>query len=388
MKGKKWLLVVSFVIALFLGLALIVPADAFDTGNGGDGGSDVIDNVVDDPVDDPVDDTDNTTDAPQYPATAIIDGNYIEYDEGASYYTFTNDTLAEEPVYVASDGDYDIALFYDTSDIVNETLFIKYDNESYEMIYDDWNYTDSLGAGSTPSEDAADERVLYAIPLDQDDVVDSAADGASTSNTTSNSDASDAQGLSLSSDTWKFQSIAYIVICSVFFSLMFARLSNEDIMGGVRKHIYEFISQNPGEHLASITKEFSMSSSSARHHLYVLEVSDKIVSHKPGKYKHYYVNQNGFSRFTNGQEYKAVISVLKNDTSRNIVKILARGDEINQQALSQVLSIHPSTVNWHAKRLMAADVIRKNRKGKDIIYSLNDEIDIQRMISIIEGTSS
>ena len=160
------------------------------------------------------------------------------------------------------------------------------------------------------------------------------------------------------------------------------------IMDGIRKHIYEFISQNPGEHLASITKEFSMSSSSARHHLYVLEVSDKIVSHKPGKYKHYYVNQNGFSSFTNGQEYKAVISALKNDTSRNIVKILAQGDEMNQQVLSQHLGIHASTVNWHAKRLMAANIMIKTRKGKDIIYSLNAEIDINKMISIIEGTSS
>ncbi|MCK5038270.1 MAG: winged helix-turn-helix transcriptional regulator [Thermoplasmata archaeon] len=360
MTGKKWLLIFTFAMILVIGLGMIIPQDVWRTGDAGSYEDDT---------------------------SGLEGGDDYQYDldNEINFIVYTNDTLSNEPVYWLDNGSYDIAYVPATPDDGNTSA----DNTSSE--------SPTIGAGSTDVID--DEYLERDLWIYEDSAYKVVYDNQSSELSNSSSlallpysedadESSATLGADASSIGWVFQSLGYIVVCAIIFALMFARLSNEDIMAGIRKHIYNFISENPGEHLARITKEFDMSSSSARHHLYVLEVSDKIVSHKPGKYKHYYVNQNGYSRFTNGSEYKAVISALRNDTTRSIVKVLAQGDNMNQLMLSQALSIHPSTVNWHAKRLMAADIIRKNRRGKDIIYSLNDEIDIHKMISIIEGTSS
>lgn len=178
----------------------------------------------------------------------------------------------------------------------------------------------------------------------------------------------------------------FVVFSVVILFVIFARLCSEDVMGGVRKDIFDFISANPGEHLAGITRQFGISSSSVRHHLLVLEWGDKIVSYKTRKLKHYYPNVNGYRIFTNGFEYKDIISTLKNDTTRTIVKFLMKNEGVNQKNIAETLNLHPSTVNWHAKRLKNAHLITSEKHGKDLAYSLNMDIDIAKVIAIIEHT--
>jgi predicted transcriptional regulator len=187
---------------------------------------------------------------------------------------------------------------------------------------------------------------------------------------------------------WLYPVIIIIIAAFITQALLFARLGSEDVMDGVRKDIYDYIAEHPGEHLAEITRQFEMSSSSTRHHLTVLEFNDKIVSHKQGKHRHYYLNMNGYRRYTNGFEYKRIMSTLKNPTTREMVKYLAEHKNSNQKSISEALNVHPSTVNWHAKRLKDAKIIAQTRSGKDILYTLNNEIELDQVITLIEGASS
>jgi predicted transcriptional regulator len=145
---------------------------------------------------------------------------------------------------------------------------------------------------------------------------------------------------------------------------------------------------HPGEHLANITKTFDLSSSSARYHLSVLEGMDQIVSHKNGKYKRFYINKNGYSKYTNGNGYKHIMSALKNVTARKIVKFILSHPNTNQKSVSNALKIHPSTVNWHAERLREAEVLSKSKKGKEIVYSLNEDVQVRKVIGILEGSTA
>lgn len=363
MTGKRWILVCSFAIALVLGLSLIIPPDVWQ---GGADDATLEETYTLSPLDAG---EGNITDSDQNVSGAVIgDYNLTDYDGDINYILYSNETVSNEPVYWLYNGTYDYAIVAPALEndtvYLDESLFVLSGSDDYDEVYNKTNADSDL-----------------AIPRHADDA-DAQADESGGAPLSFAEDGSSSIG-------WIFQSVAYVAVCAIIFALLFARLSNEDIMVGVRKDIYDFISQNPGEHLANITKEFNMSSSSTRHHLYVLETSDKIVSHKPGKHKHYYINQNGYSRLTSGAaEYKDVMSALRNDTSRNIVKLLSRNTGMNQQMISQALNIHPSTVNWHAKRLRAANIIRKTRQGKDIIYSLNEDMELNRVISIIEGTSS
>ncbi len=167
---------------------------------------------------------------------------------------------------------------------------------------------------------------------------------------------------------------------------LFARLDRNEALDGVRKDIYQYITKYPGEHLANITKNLDLGLSSVRYHLSVLEGMDKVVCHKNGKYKRYYVNQNGYSKYTNGNGYKHIMSALKNNTARKIVKFLISNPESNQKRVSESLKLHPSTVNWHAKRLRDAEIISKRKNGKEIVYSLNEDVQLRKVIGIIEGS--
>ncbi len=167
---------------------------------------------------------------------------------------------------------------------------------------------------------------------------------------------------------------------------LFARIEKEAILSGIRKDLYAYIEKHPGEHLAHLTKRFNISSSSTRYHLSVLEGMDQIVSHKNGKYKRYYINKNGYSKYTNGNGYKHIMSALKNITARRIVKFIISNPEANQKSVSEALKLHPSTVNWHAERLREAEVLSKRKKGKEIVYSLNEDVQVRKVIGILEGS--
>lgn len=195
-------------------------------------------------------------------------------------------------------------------------------------------------------------------------------------------------GTGLGPPSWIYPALITIFASLILAIVLYARLSSDNVMDGVRKEIFDYISENPGEHLAGITRKFGLSSSNARHHLLVLEWGDKIVSHKTSKHKHYYSNQNGYRKFTNGFEYKDIMSTLKNQTSREMVKLLMDNEGSNQKSIALALNIHPSTVNWHAKRLKNANIITKTRMGKDIVYSLNKDLELIKVIAVIEGASS
>jgi predicted transcriptional regulator len=184
---------------------------------------------------------------------------------------------------------------------------------------------------------------------------------------------------------WEFGLAAFVLGSSATLATLYARLSTEDVLEGIRKEIYEHIEHNPGDHLAGITKRFGISSSSVRHHLDVLEWSEMIVSHKAEKLRHYYPNRNGYRIYTNGLGYKEIMAVLHNKTTREMVKFLMVNERANQIGIAQALNLHASTVNWHAKRLIAAQVITRTKEGKDIHYNLNTELDVARVIALIEG---
>ncbi len=169
--------------------------------------------------------------------------------------------------------------------------------------------------------------------------------------------------------------IVYVLCILVFGALLavfglFARIDENRVFDGVRKNIYEYIKLHPGEHLSRIMRTFKLSPGSITHHLNVLEKTGHIISHKDDKYRRFYVNGNGYKAYTSGEDYKPVISVLKNSTTKKIVRFLLSNQKTNQKLLAKKLGIHPSTVNWHAKRLKKVGLLNRKRNGKEISYTI------------------
>ncbi|MDI6917953.1 MAG: hypothetical protein QMC80_09190 [Thermoplasmatales archaeon] len=173
--------------------------------------------------------------------------------------------------------------------------------------------------------------------------------------------------------------LLFVALLAVFG--LFARIDESRVFDGLRKNIYEYIKLHPGEHLSRIMRTFKMSPSSVTHHLDVLEKTGHILSHKDDRYRRFYVNGNGYKAYTSGEDYKPVISVLKNSTSKKIARFLLSNRKANQKLLAKKLCIHPSTVNWHAKRLRNVGLLSRRRKGKELYYTISP--DAEKVLGLI-----
>lgn len=184
---------------------------------------------------------------------------------------------------------------------------------------------------------------------------------------------------------WQYAVGAFAASSAALMALLFSRLKTEEVLYGVRKRIYDFVSKNPGGHLAGITRALDIPSSSARYHLWVLEYNEKLIAYRMGKRKHYYLSHNGYGIYTNGFEYKDILSTLRNATARKIVRFLLDHEGASQKSVAEFLGMHPSTVNWHARRLTSAHMVLHRREGKEVSYSLNKEVEFGKLLALIEG---
>jgi predicted transcriptional regulator len=187
---------------------------------------------------------------------------------------------------------------------------------------------------------------------------------------------------------WTIIAIAVVVvILGIAFWGLIARVEEGRALDGVRRDIVEYVKHNPGEHFAGIMHEFDMSPSSTTYHLKVLEETEQLVSHRDNKYKRYYLAGNTLSVDVQDKNYKELMAVLKNTTTRKIVWYLLDHQGANQKEVSEYLELHPSTVNWHANRLFNAQIIDKSKNGKEISYTVMNEDSVRTVMAIIEEST-
>ncbi len=162
-------------------------------------------------------------------------------------------------------------------------------------------------------------------------------------------------------------------IVSVSFILLYARIGRKNAFDGIRKDIYEFIQENPGEHFSAIMRHFNISPSSATHHLQVLEYLGFVSAYKYEKYKRFYLKNHPAEQGMPAScgippKEKHVISLMKNRTTRHFVGYVLTNPHANQKEIATILQIHPSTVSWHARRLVRGEILSQIREGKDVFY--------------------
>jgi len=66
---------------------------------------------------------------------------------------------------------------------------------------------------------------------------------------------------------------------------------------------------------------------------------------------------------------------ISNESQRKILLLLAEGDK-NQSEIAERLSLTPSTIIYHTKRLERLRIITKIKDGKNTVYSLNCDVDV------------
>lgn len=133
-----------------------------------------------------------------------------------------------------------------------------------------------------------------------------------------------------------------------------------------RVEIYDFIKANPGVQFRGICSELGLSIGLAEFHLGVLKKAGLISFIRDGRYKRFFESKK-FS-----QKDMEIISLLRHDTTRCILKTILDGKRISHGKLACQLSITSQGLTWQINRLRKVGVLQESKEGMKVVYSLDD----------------
>jgi len=133
-----------------------------------------------------------------------------------------------------------------------------------------------------------------------------------------------------------------------------------------RKKIYNYILNNPGVHQIEISRATNISPSTVNYHLYYLTKQGLLTKQKEDRYLRYYVSEK-ISNFE-----KKVLNTLRQETPCDIILYLIIETCASQTEISKSLEKHPSTIDFHLKKLVKMGIIERMypENGKVIIPRL------------------
>jgi DNA-binding transcriptional ArsR family regulator len=133
-----------------------------------------------------------------------------------------------------------------------------------------------------------------------------------------------------------------------------------------RTEIYDFIQDNPGVQFRGICSELDLSIGLAEFHLGVLKKAGLISFIRDGRYTRYFEARK-FSLKEMG-----IISLLRHQTARNILKNILSNKEISHCELASHLSITSQGLTWQMNRLKKAGLVQTSKDGIKVQYSLEE----------------
>jgi predicted transcriptional regulator len=134
----------------------------------------------------------------------------------------------------------------------------------------------------------------------------------------------------------------------------------------MRVEIYNFIKANPGVQFRGICNQLGLSIGLAEFHLGVLKRAGLISFIRDGRYKRFFESKK-FS-----PKEMEIISLLRHDTTRSILKTMLEGKKISHGRLAHQLSITSQGLTWQMNRLKNEGIIQESKDGMKAIYSLDE----------------
>ena len=152
-----------------------------------------------------------------------------------------------------------------------------------------------------------------------------------------------------------------------------------------RKRIYQFISKNPELHLREISRKMNIPKTTLKYHLKYLEKQDLVSAKFENRYKRYCITNKL------GIKDKEILNLLRQEVTRKIILYFMFYLICSQKELSKALGKHPSTIDFHLRKLMEKGLIKpasankgeimlpkkgaikRNIKSREIIYIFSDE---------------
>ncbi len=145
---------------------------------------------------------------------------------------------------------------------------------------------------------------------------------------------------------------------------MYSRIERSELLDNdTREQLYEAVKDEPGIHAHALSEAVEIGWGTTVYHLRRLEKNGMVTSEKRGRYRRFFPAAGYVART------REILSVLQNETTNDIARTILKEPGLNQKAICEKLDISPSLANWHIKRLVEADLVEKERRGRTVHYT-------------------
>ena len=142
-----------------------------------------------------------------------------------------------------------------------------------------------------------------------------------------------------------------------FFIPMYSRLQKDTLADEpTRQKLLKYIYAEPGANFKQLKDKFSLHNGTLAHHINILENHDIITSHRSGRQRLFFpmgINQE-ISR----------ISLVTNETQRNIMDIVKDTPGITQSMISKQMNMSRQKINYHVNSLVDKAFIKIEKHGR------------------------
>ena len=143
-----------------------------------------------------------------------------------------------------------------------------------------------------------------------------------------------------------------------------------------RKRVYDLVVQNPGVHLREIERRTNLPLGVVRYHRDRLQRED-LIYHQEDRY---------FKRFFPKDKLPNApadtFAVLRQESLRRIVLHLLNNPGSTHQTLMNVLNLPASTLSTYLSILVKKNVVRREKKGKENLYTVTDEESVMKVLIV------
>lgn len=139
-----------------------------------------------------------------------------------------------------------------------------------------------------------------------------------------------------------------------------------------RRRIYAYVTSHPGAYLREIQRALDAPMGSLEYHLDQLEKAGLVAIEQDA-------NKRFFPARTSAEDVR-LLSLLRREALRRIVSILLETGTCTHKELVARTSYPPSTVTFHVAKLVEAELVDRERDGRETRLTLRDPKQIHALL--------
>lgn len=133
----------------------------------------------------------------------------------------------------------------------------------------------------------------------------------------------------------------------------------------LRDQLVHLIRENPGISPPALRSLTGAGWTTVIYHLSVLSDNQLVTSTRDGRHRRYFlVGATNVSSFRE-------ISVLRNERTRQVFELVRAQPGIDRGAIARLVGVHTNAVVWHLERLAGCGLVKGERRGRFIAYSVS-----------------